>query len=183
MAELMNLWLPIIACAAAVWIASFICWALSPHHKPDWRRFDKESELLDVCRGASPGQYIFPYVEPADFKDAEKKSAYEAGPHGTLNVWSGPPVMARNMVLTFATFVVVSLFIGYLASLALAPGADWMAVFRFTGTAGILAWCFASTPNDIWFGTPKRAMLTNLADGIAYGIVTGVVFASLWPGA
>lgn len=183
MAELAGLWLPILVCAVGVWFASFICWALSPHHKPDWQRFEKEDELMALCKGAKPGQYLFPFLQPEEMKDAEKKAWYDAGPHGTLNVWSGATNMGRNMMLTFATFVVVSVFVGYLATVALEPGADWMSVFRFTGTAGVIAYCFASLPNDIWFGTPGRAVLMNFLDGLLYGIVTGVIFASLWPAA
>lgn len=183
MAELLGLWLPILLCAIAVWFASFICWALSPHHKPDWKRYPQESELMDACKGAEPGRYIFPFVEPMEMKDSDKKAFYDAGPHGTLNVWKGGTNMGKNMLLTLLSFVVASVFIAYLATLALEPGASWLSVFRFTGTAGVLAYCFASLPNDIWFGTPKRAVVLNIADGVLYGIVTGLVFASMWPGA
>jgi hypothetical protein len=55
-----------------------------------------------------------------------------------------------------------------------------MAVFRFVGTAGIVAYCAGGIQNVIWF---KRRMITDLADGIVYGLITGVVFGLLWPGA
>lgn len=183
MDALLELWLPILCCAIAVWFASFICWALSPHHKPDWQKSEKEDDLRALCRELKPGRYIFPFAVPSDMKDPDKKANYEAGPFGTLNVWAGMPNMGKNMLLTFLTFVVTSTFIGYLASFAVAPGESWVSVFRFTGTAGVLAYCFAALPNDIWFGTPKRAVIMNLLDGVLYGIVTGIVFASMWPAA
>jgi hypothetical protein len=54
-------------------------------------------------------------------------------------------------------------------------------VFRVLGTAGVLAYCFAFLPNGIWFGAKPRAMAMNVIDGVAYGLVTGAVFAWLWP--
>jgi hypothetical protein len=50
-----------------------------------------------------------------------------------------------------------------------------------TGTAAILAHCFAFMPNNIWFGTPKRAILMDVLDGVVYGLITGAVFGALWP--
>ena len=57
-----------------------------------------------------------------------------------------------------------------------------MKVFQFTGTAGIMAYCFASIPMDICFGKPLRNVLACLADGVAYGLITGAIFAAMWPG-
>jgi hypothetical protein len=36
-------------------------------------------------------------------------------------------------------------------------------------------------PNNIWFGTPKRAILMDVLDGVVYGLITGAVFGALWP--
>ena len=49
------------------------------------------------------------------------------------------------------------------------------------GTAGILAYCFAGLPNDIWFQRSIREVVTGLVDGVACGLITGAVFAWLWP--
>ena len=39
-------------------------------------------------------------------------------------------------------------------------------IFRVLGTAGVLAYCFASFPNDIWFQKSPRAILMNFIDGV-----------------
>ncbi len=54
-------------------------------------------------------------------------------------------------------------------------------VFQVTGTAGILAYCFASFPNDLWFQKKRRAILTGWIDGVVFALITGAIFASLWP--
>ncbi len=69
--------------------------------------------------------------------------------------------------------------IAYLAGMVLPPGEDHMRVFRFVGTAGILTYGTANILNGIWFG---RKMVADIIDGIAYGLITGAIFALLWPG-
>ncbi len=185
MDELISLWLPIIVSAVVVHVASAIAWMFLPHHKPDWKRLPNEEQTLDKLRSENipAGQYIFPYIEPSEMKKPESQARYEAGPHGTLNLWPGKPSMGRNMLLTFLFFVVTSIFVAYLASRALDPGAPYLDVFQIVGTAAILAYCFASIPNDIWFGKTCRAVCMNILDGIVYGLLTAGVFGWLWPGA
>ena len=62
--------------------------------------------------------------------------------------------------------------------MVIAPGAEFMKVFRFVGTAGILTYGTANILNGIWFG---RKMVGDIVDGIAYGLITGAIFAWLWP--
>jgi hypothetical protein len=95
-------------------------------------------------------------------------------------VWRGSGNMGRNMALTFAFYMIVSLFIAYLGGLALDKGATFLEVFQVTGTAGILAYCCGGIPNAIWF---QQKFLSNFCDGIAYGLLTGAIFGALWPGA
>ena len=54
-----------------------------------------------------------------------------------------------------------------------------MKVFRFVGTAGILAYGAANVPSTIWF---KTRLTGNLIDGVLSGLATGLIFAALWPG-
>jgi hypothetical protein len=55
-----------------------------------------------------------------------------------------------------------------------------MKVFQFVGTAGILTYGTANILNGIWFG---RKMVADIIDGVAYGLITGAIFAALWPAA
>jgi hypothetical protein len=98
------------------------------------------------------------------------------------------------MIWTFVVFLVVSTIIAYLAwaslghvakitvgSASLGDGLSFGKIFQVVGAAGILAYCFASFPNDIWFQKSRRAMLMNFIDGVAFGLITGAIFAWLWP--
>jgi hypothetical protein len=165
-----------------LFFASFAAWMLLPHHKPEWKGVDKEDAFLQALRGAGvgPGQYMFPYsCKPEDWKSEEFKRRQQAGPTGTLIVWSRQPNMAVNMACTVVFFMVVSAVIAYLAGIAIPPGANFLTVFRFVGTAGILTYGTANILNGIWFG---RKMVADIVDGVAYGLITGLIFAALWPG-
>ena len=85
----------------------------------------------------------------------------------------------ENLVWTFVAFLAASAFLGYLASFGVPQGAGFLEVFRFVATAAIMTHCFGFIPNAIWFKAP---ILTNLLDGIVYGLLTGLVFALFWPG-
>ena len=87
--------------------------------------------------------------------------------------------MGMNMLWTFVFYLGASFLIAYLSTMALGPGDGFLPVFRFVGTAGIMTYCCAGIPNAIWF---KRKMLYNTLDGIAFGLITGLIFALLWPG-
>jgi hypothetical protein len=178
-----SLWLPILVSGVAVFIASCLAWMVLPHHKKEWVHLPNEDAVMNQIRSDNvpPGQYCFPFAaNPEDCKSEAYKAKMQAGPRGTLTLWAAPPNMAVNIVCTLAFFIVANFVIGYLAGIALDPGEPAMRVFRFVGTAGILTYGTANILNGIWFG---RKMVADIVDGIAYGLITGAIFALLWPGA
>lgn len=179
---LASLWLPIVVSGVALFFASWAAWMLLPHHKNEWKGLPDEDGVISNLRkmNVPPGQYMFPYAcKPEDFKSEEFKRRTEAGPTGTLTVWKSRPNMGVNMLCTVLFFVVANSVIAYLAAMVIPPGNDRWFVFRFVGTAGILTYGTANILNGIWFG---RKMVADIIDGVAYGLITGVVFALLWPG-
>lgn len=60
-------------------------------------------------------------------------------------------------------------------------GADYLAVFRVAGTVAWLAYRWAAIPDAIWFGRPWIAIMKQLTDALAYGLLTDGVFGWLWP--
>ena len=184
---LTHLWLPILASAAAVWIASFLAWMIVGHHKNDWKEVPGEQNFIDTIKrmGIPPGNYGFPEFRKCEGMTKEQKVAkweeMQHSPMGLLRVW-GPISMGRNMLLTFLVYLLVSVLAGYLGWTTLPhSGAEFTKVMQVLGTAGILAYCFASLPNDIWFQKSLREVVTSLIDGIVFGLLTGAMFGWLWP--
>ena len=116
---LAHLWLPIVASAAAVWIASSLAWMVVGHHKRDWQEVPHEDEFIATVKrlGIPPGSYGYPAFRKCDgLPKEERKAKLERmllNPTGLLRVWA-PISMGRNMLLTFLVFLVVSVLIGYL---------------------------------------------------------------------
>ncbi len=183
--DLVHLWLPILVSAVIVFFASFLVWMVLPHHKQDVKALPDEKALTDHLRqlNIAPGTYMWPNCQPAeDMKSEEFKSRFAAGPWGSINIVGSRPNFGRNLVLTLIFYVVVSVFVGYITSLARAAGVGFLPVFRVAGAVGVLAYCAGSIPNAIFFGKPGRFMLTEFVDGVAYGLLTGATFGVLWPG-
>jgi hypothetical protein len=177
---LFSLWLPVVASGVALFFAGWLAWMILPHHKAEWKGLANEDAVMGAPRsaGVAPGQYMFPHAACSGTE--EFKATMKAGPNGNLVVWPGPCSMGKNMLSTVIYFVVVSFVIAYLTAQVLAPGAEFMKVFQFVGTAGILTYGSANILNGIWFG---RKIVADVVDGIAYGVITGAIFAALWPAA
>jgi hypothetical protein len=178
-----ELWLPILVSGVVLFFLSAAAWMLLPHHKPEWKGLPNEDALTKTLRETDipAGQYMFPYCERhADSKSEEMKRRMQTGPHGTLYVWPGAPNMGINMACTVAFFIIANFVIAYLATMALDRGDSFMEVLRFVGTAAILTYASAPILNGIWF---RRKMLADIIDGIVFGLVTGLLFAAMWPGA
>jgi hypothetical protein len=177
-----ELWLPIVISGVALFFASAAAWMLLPHHKTEWTGLPNEEVVVNALKGANvpAGQYMFPHAKsPEDYKSDEFKRRLQAGPNGTLCLWNGMPSMGANMACTVFFFLVTSFVIAYLATMALPAGAEFMRVFQFVGTAGILTYGTANILNGIWF---RREMVADIIDGVAFGLITGVIFGLLWPG-
>ncbi len=185
MGFLADLWLPIVLSSVAVFVASFLAWMVLPHHKPDFKKLPNEDGFLEGLRANNtpPGMYMFPFCEHSDMKDAEKMKRYAAGPHGMLSVWPGMPSMGKNMTLTMIFYLVVGVFVAYVATLALRgnPSPDYLLVFRVTGTTAVMAYCLGFIPGAIWFAKPLRSVLMDIIDGVVMAVLTAGFFGWLWP--
>jgi hypothetical protein len=183
---LLTLWLPILLSAAAVWIVSTIFGMPFLHHKNDFIGLPPQEEdaFLESVRkiGIKPGNYLFPDFRTREAMELEKvKKALEQGPVGHLSLWRPPLTMGGKLASTFVVYLVVTILIAYLASVTLPRPAEFGRVFQVVGTAGILAYCFSFIPSAVWFGAYKRSIVASIIDGIALGVITGLIFAWRWP--
>ncbi|MHC4718106.1 MAG: hypothetical protein ACYS5V_14125, partial [Planctomycetota bacterium] len=101
--NVLDLWLPIVLSAVAVFIVSSIIHMVLQYHNKDWKKVPDEDAFLEAVRNLNleAGQYMFPFCDMKDMKDEEKMKRYRAGPHGSMIRWSGAPNMGKNLVYTF----------------------------------------------------------------------------------
>lgn len=180
-----QLWLPIIASAVAVWMLAAMAWTALPHHKGDFSKLAGEDALMDALRPMNipPGNYMFPKCSHKEAQSPEFKAKWERGPAGTLSVWPSTMNMAKPMILSFLVYLAASVLIAYVGSMTLPAGTGFSKVFQVLGTAGVLAYCFGGLPQGIWFRAYPRAMVACFIDGVVFGLATGAIFAWLWPAA
>jgi len=179
------LWLPILLTGATVFAVSAMIWMVMPHHKNDFAAADDEDALMDAVRSsvAGPGMYTFPWAPDGEMSSEAYPERLAAGPVGILRVRDPAtvidmrPAMAKSVLL----HLVVAIFVAYLASSTLALGASGSSVFRVTGTAAFMAHGFIGFQESIWFGLPGRVAFKHALDGLVYALITGAIFAWLWP--
>jgi hypothetical protein len=185
MVTLSALWLPIVLSAVAVFIVSSIAHMVLKYHRADYKQIPNQDEALAGIAKASlpPGQYHFPYfAEMKDCATPEAIERFKRGPNGMLIVMpNGPMNMGKFLGLWFVYCLIVSLFVAYLASVVLAPGIEYLKVFRVVGTAAFLAYCVSCIVDSIWKAQPWSNTFRHMFDGLLYALVTAGVFGWLWP--
>lgn len=185
MVSLVALWLPIVLAAVLVFVVSSILHMVLPLHRSDYSVLPNEAAVRAAMLESPlpPGVYPVPYcADPKQMGSEEMLAKYRQGPVAMINVMpSRPPQMQRFLGQWFVYLLVVSLFAGYLASRTLAPGTDYLEVFRVSATAAFMSYGLGNLVDSIWRGIPWRVTLKATADGFLYALVTGGVFGWLWP--
>lgn len=185
MVPLGSLWLPILLSAAAVFVASSVVWMLLPYHEADFRELPDEEAVRDTLSSpkVTPGQYHVPYTPDREASEsAETQRKFEEGPVAMITVVEdGPPSMGKQLVQWFLYAAAVGLVTAYVAGRTLPPGAEYLEVFRVTGTVAWLAYGGAYVGDAIWFGRPWKFSLKMVFDALVYGLLTAGTFGWLWP--
>lgn len=174
---LSQLWQPIVLSAVIVWIASFIMHMVLPHHKGEFKGLADEPKFFAALQGVARGQYMFPWGTMADMKNPEFVAKQKSNPNGTLTVWPGPVNMGRNMGLTFLLYLVIGVFVAYLASHTVPAAATYLKVFQICGTAAFMAHGFGWMGHMIWFG--GKGFWAYLFDSLVFGCLTAGTFGWL----
>ena len=184
MVPLTALWLPIVLSSIIVFVASSIMHMLLPYHHGDYRQLPEEDKLLAALRtvGLQRGLYIFPYGTHKEMKSPAMIEKYKQGPVGMITVFpSGPPAMPKYLGQWFAYTLIIGFFVAYLTGRTVAPGANYLGVFRVAGTAAFLAYGLGNLSNGIWKGQPWGMTLKEVIDGLVFGLLTAGTFGWLWP--
>jgi hypothetical protein len=89
--------------------------------------------------------------------------------------------MPKFLGLWFAFTLIVGFFVASLTGRTVAPGANYLVVFRVSGTAAFLAYGLGNLSNGIWKGQPWGMTLKEVIDGLVFGLLTAGTFGWLWP--
>jgi hypothetical protein len=94
---------------------------------------------------------------------------------------NGVPSMGGPLVKWFIFSIVVSVIAGYVASITIGTGAEYMTVHRVTSVVAFAGYALSGVSETIWYKRNCMTTIKNLFDGLIYGLVTGGVFGWLWP--
>lgn len=182
MVPLLVLWMPIVLSAVLVFAAGFVLWMLLPLHRNDYRGLPNEPAVVDVLRNVTPGQYVTPHADdPKQMRDPEFAKRYASGPVAFIVIGEPGNHMGRSLTQFFVYALGVSFVVAYIASRTLPVGADYLEVFRVTGTVAVLAYATAVIPGAIWWGKRWGPTLREAFDGVVFGLLTAGAFGWLWP--
>lgn len=185
MVPVISLWLPIVLAALVVFIASSIVHMVLGYHQADWRKVPAEDDAMGAFRRLSiaPGDYMVPCPSGrAAMKDAAFIEKMKAGPIVLMTVLPGSTgAMGAQLGQWFVYCLIVSVFAAYITGRAVGPGAEYLSVFRFSGTTAFMAYAVAHWQTSIWYKKSWGTTLRQTIDGLVYGLLTGGVFGWLWP--
>ena len=185
MVSLTDLWLPILASAAIVFVASSVIHMVLGYHRTDYGPVPTEAQVMEDLRKANlpPGDYVLPYAAtPKEMGSPEYTERMTRGPIVFMTVAPpGPISMGRNLGLWFVYCVAVSFVAAYVAGRTLGPGAEYGEVFRFAGTAAFAGYVLALWQLPIWFFRSWSWALKTSFDGVIFALLTGGTFGWLWP--
>jgi hypothetical protein len=182
-----SLWLPVIVSAIVVFVASSILHMALKYHKADYKRLPNEDTVREaIARGnPAPGVYVTPYcTDMKQMKEPAMKEKYDKGPVAMLSILpKGVPNMPKHLALWFGFSVLVSLVVACVARHTLHPGDDGMLVMQITGSVAFAGYALSHLSDSIWKGQPWSNTARNVADGVIYALLTGLVFRLMWPSA
>jgi len=183
-AFLSQLWLPILLSALFVFFASALFWMASPHHKNEWGKLPNEPVVLAALRTQpiTPGLYVIPgCTDPAERKNPAWLAEVERGPVAYVTLRpGGMPNMGAQMFQSLLGNVVVAIFVAYIASHTIQPGAHYLEVFRVVGTLGFMSYALGSLQDSVWFGRPWPSFVKQCFDALVFGCLMGGTFGWLW---
>jgi hypothetical protein len=178
------MWLPILLSAVAVFIVSSVIHMITPWHKNDFPRLANEDAALDALRALAipPGDYLMPRpATRAEMGSSEFKEKVARGPVVLLTVMKGGVDMARSLGGWFVYLLVVSALAAHVAWRALPAGAPREHVFHQVALVAFAGYALALWQMSIWYRRAWSLTIKATVDGLIYAVITGLVFAWLWP--
>jgi hypothetical protein len=177
---IMTLWQPILVSAVLTFIAGAVIWMVMPWHKTDWKKTADEEAVREALKSTGPGMYSLPHCEPAQFKDPDMQQKFKDGPQAFITVVpSGLPQMGGKLLLMFVYNLLVGIMCAYFVSRTVVHGADYLTIFRISGTVAFTAYGFAYIQESVWFGRSWSLTGKTFLDALIYAVLTGGAFGWL----
>lgn len=185
MTTIAALWLPILLSAVIVFIASSIIHMAPLWHRSECPKVPDEDRVLDALRpfAIPPGDYMLPRAaDMAAMKSPEFAEKLRRGPVMLLTVLPNAPFsMGKSLTQWFIYVVIVGIFAAYVAGRTLAPGTEYLTVFRVTSVTAFIGYAAALWQMSIWYHRSWSTTLKATLDGLIYALLTGGAFGWLWP--
>jgi len=185
MVPIPELWAPILLAAVLVFVASSVIHMFLGYHAGDFAAVPAEDRVRTVLREASipPGDYAIPYAgSMKEMADPDFVKKQEEGPVAILTVGpDGPSGMGGTLGRWLAFLVLMSVMVAYVTGRTVGPGAEYLDVFRVSGTVAFIGYGLGGWPQSIWYGKKWSSTLKSTFDGLVYGLLTAGAFGWLWP--
>jgi len=186
MISIVALWLPILVSAVLVFVASSVIHMALGYHRNDFHPVANEDAVLEGLGRAqlSPGDYVVPYAASMEaMKSDDYRQKVERGPVAFMTVMDKSRVfnMTSPLAQWFLYSVLVGILAAYLAGRTLGPGAEYLDVFRVTGTVAFAGYAMGLMQRSIWYAQRWSVTLKSMFDGLVYALLTAGVFGWLWP--
>ena len=185
MVSVTALWVPILAASGLVFFVSSIIHMVLKYHNSDFAAVPNEDGVQAALREfiLPPGDYVIPHACDAKERESEEfKAKAQQGPVVFMTVFPEDAFnMKSSLIQWFLYCILISVFAAYIAGHALAPGADYLSVFRFAGTVAFAGYGLALLQNSIWMKKNWTATGKSVFDSLIYGLVTAGAMGWLWP--
>jgi len=187
MSAIASLWMPILATAVLVFIASSLIHMVFKWHNTDYKKLANEDDVRAVVRAGSPapGQYVIPHCQ--DMKEMggdDMKKKFVDGPIAFMTVRkNGLPEMGPCLTQWFFFCLLIAAIAGWVAACSVGFGANVRQAGCLVGMMSLLAYGGGSLQMGIWFGKPWGSVAKDILDSIIYALISGLVFMWLWPAA
>ncbi len=185
MSEVFQLWLPILATAIFIFIASSLIHMLFKWHNSDYRKLSNEDDVRAAIRAGSPtpGQYILPHcIEMKDMADPVMIKKFTDGPVAMITVRpSVAPTMGKPLVSWFIFTLVIAAIAATVAVDAFGIKGDSRSAAHLVGVVSFLVYAAGSFQMAIWMGKPWGSVGKDVLDSIIYAVISALTFWWLWP--
>lgn len=186
MNTLMQLWLPIVATAVLIFVASSLIHMVFKWHNSDYKALPNEDAARAAIGGAvPPGQYMIPHC--TDMKEMGSEAMmkkFADGPVAFVTMRkNGPPAIHVALGMWFVFTLVIAALAACLALQAYALDGPVNQAAQLIGFISFIAYSAGSVQYGIWMGKPWGSVAKDFLDAFIYAVISALTFMWLWPAA